>query len=68
LVNCQVLGELDGMQSLADKVGISRSTATRFFSGQPASLTVMLRILNALHLRFEDVACQVELGATWQAT
>jgi hypothetical protein len=59
LVNCQVSGELDGMQSLADKVAISRSTATRFFSGQPASLRVTLKILDALHLRFEDVASSV---------
>lgn len=56
LVNCQVLGELDSMESLADKVDISRSTASRFFSGRPTSLAVTLKILEALHLTFEEVA------------
>jgi DNA-binding phage protein len=56
LVGSQVMGELDGMESLANKVGVSRSTASRFFSGRPTSLAVTLRILHALHLRFEDVA------------
>lgn len=59
LVNCQVLGELDSMEGLADKVGISRSTASRFFSGRPTSLAVTLKILDALHLGFEDVATPV---------
>jgi hypothetical protein len=56
LVICQVRGELDSMTGLADKVGISRSTATRFFSGRPISLAVTLKMLDALHLTFEDVA------------
>jgi hypothetical protein len=56
LVGCQVMDELDSMESLANKVGVSRSTASRFFSGRPTSLAVTLRILGALHLRFEDVA------------
>src|SRR5258708_36144932 len=56
LVHCQVRGELDSMESLADKVGVSRSTASRFFSGRPTSLAVTLKILDALHLRFEDAA------------
>jgi transcriptional regulator with XRE-family HTH domain len=56
MVNCQVLGELDSMEALADTVGISRSTASRFFSGRPTSLAVTLKILDALHLGFEDVA------------
>lgn len=56
LVDCQVLGELDSMESLANKVDISRSTASRFFSGRPTSLSVTLQILGALHLKFEDVA------------
>ena len=55
LVDCQVRGELDGMESLAKTVGISRSTASRFFSGRPTSLAVTKRILDALHLKFEDV-------------
>jgi hypothetical protein len=56
LVDRQVLGDFDSMESLANEVRISRSTASRFFSGRPTSLTVTLKILAALHLRFEDVA------------
>jgi hypothetical protein len=56
LVNRQVDGDLDSMQSLADAVVISRSTASRFFSGRPTSLAVTLKILDALHLTFADVA------------
>jgi len=56
LVQCQVRGELDSMESLAVKVGISRSTASRFFSGRPTSLAVTLKILDVLYLKFEDVA------------
>jgi transcriptional regulator with XRE-family HTH domain len=44
------------MQSLANAVGISRSTASRFFAGRSTSLAVTLRILDALHLAFADVA------------
>ena len=56
LVQRQVAGELDSMESLAVAVGISRSTASRFFSGRATSLAVTLRILAALQLKFEDVA------------
>jgi hypothetical protein len=56
LVARQVDGDLDSMESLADAVGVSRSTASRFFSGKPTSLTVTLRILKALKLKFEAVA------------
>ncbi len=56
LVQRQVEGELDSMESLADAVGISRSTASRFFSGRPTSLAVTLKILDALKLKFDDVA------------
>jgi hypothetical protein len=56
LVMCQVEGELDNMNSLAVKVGVSRSTASRFFSGRSTSLAVTLRILATLRLSFEDVA------------
>jgi len=44
------------MESLATAVGISRSTASRFFSGRQTSLDVTLRILDALGLTFEEVA------------
>ena len=55
LVHCQVIGELDSIESLALKVGVSRSTASRFFSGRPTSLQVTLKFLDALHLRFEEL-------------
>ncbi len=56
LVERQVEGELDSMESLADAAGISRSTASRFFSGRPTSLTVTLKILAKLGIKFENVA------------
>lgn len=56
LVDRQVEGDLNSMERLADVVGISRSTASRFFSGRPTSLVVTLQILDALHLKFDDVA------------
>jgi hypothetical protein len=56
LVDRQVDGDLDSMESLAVAVGISRSTASRFFSGRPTSLTVTLKILAVLKLKFEGVA------------
>jgi hypothetical protein len=59
LVLCQVRGELESMDGLAAKVRISRSTASRFFSGRPTSLAVTLRILDVLGLRFEDVATPI---------
>jgi Helix-turn-helix len=62
LVARQVDGDLDSMESLANATGISRSTASRFFSGRQTSLTVTLRILKALHLTFRDVATAVEGG------
>jgi transcriptional regulator with XRE-family HTH domain len=56
LVQRQVEGELDSMESLARACGISRSTASRFVSGRNTSLTVTLEILAALRLEFDDVA------------
>ena len=56
LVLRQVEGELDSMESLAIAVGVSRSTASRFFSGRATSLAVTLKILEALRLTFEEVA------------
>jgi transcriptional regulator with XRE-family HTH domain len=63
LVECQVQGKFDSMEQLAAEVGISRSTASRFFSGRPTSLTVTLSILDALSLRFDQVATLVEDAA-----
>ncbi len=61
LVQRQVEGELDSMESLANAVSISRSTASRFLSGRATSLSVTLKILNKLGLKFEDVARPVDL-------
>ena len=55
LVDCQVRGDFESMEQLADAVGVSRSTASPFFSGRPTSLSVTKRILDALGLKFEDV-------------
>jgi transcriptional regulator with XRE-family HTH domain len=55
LVDCQVKGEFESMEQLATAVGVSRSTASRFFSGRPTSLAVTKRMLAALHVKFEDV-------------
>ncbi len=59
LVARQVEGQVDSMESLARAVGISRSTASRFFSGRPTSLAVTLKILDVLQLTFEEVATAV---------
>ena len=59
LVDCQVKGEFESMEQLADKVGVSRSTTSRFFSGRATSLTVTKRILDALHVTFADVLTPV---------
>jgi transcriptional regulator with XRE-family HTH domain len=56
LVMRQVARELDSMESLAGAVGISRSTASRFFSGRQTSLNVTLRILDKLSVTFDEVA------------
>jgi hypothetical protein len=56
LVDRQVAGDFETMVELTGPVGISRSTASRFFAGRRTSLAVTLNILKALHLKFEDVA------------
>jgi transcriptional regulator with XRE-family HTH domain len=56
LVKRQVDGALDSMESLAAACGMSRSTASRFFSGRATSLTVTLKIMAELRVSFEDVA------------
>jgi transcriptional regulator with XRE-family HTH domain len=56
LVDSQVEGGLDSMESLANACNISRSTASRFFSGRPTSLAVTLKVLEVLKLKFEDIA------------
>lgn len=60
LVRRQVEGSLTNMASLAAAANISRSTASRFFSGKSTSLTAATRILDALGLTFHDVAVPVD--------
>ena len=61
LVKRQIARELDSVESLANAVGISRSTASRFFSGRQTSLNVTLDILDKLGLTFDEVARQLDL-------
>lgn len=56
LARRQVDGDFDSIEGLAKTVGCSRSTASRFFSGRPTSLKLVLATLAVLKLRFEDVA------------
>jgi hypothetical protein len=46
---------LGGHVELADEIGFSRSTVSRFFSGDNLSMVVTLKILGALKLKFKDV-------------
>ena len=62
LVRRQVEGEFDSMEALAAAVGVSRSTASRFFSGRPTSLKVTLAVLKALKLEFDDAAQPCDPG------
>ena len=55
LVGCQIAGKFDRMEELAETIGISRSTVSRFFGGRPTSLIVTKKILAAMGLKFEDV-------------
>src|ERR1051326_2678555 len=55
LVQRRVAGEFDSMEGLADAVGRSRSTVSRFFSGRRISLPVALAVLDKLKLPFEQV-------------
>lgn len=64
LIRCQVDGKLDSIQGMADELGISRSTASRFFSGKPGSLTITLVILDKLGLHFDEVFRRVDVDGT----
>jgi hypothetical protein len=62
LVSRQVDREFDSMEGLADAVGCSRSTASRFFSGRPVRLSVALAILGKLKLSFDQVFTPYDPG------
>lgn len=55
LVRRQLEGELDNMTSLAVAASVSRSTASRMFSGRSVSLAALLRMLKVLRLEFDEV-------------
>jgi len=62
----QVQGSyLGGHGELADDIECSRSTISRFFSGDNLSMNVTRRILGALKLKFGDVhtLCTPQPGA-----
>jgi len=63
LVDRQVAGDFDTIDELAKAVGISRSTASRFFAGCRTSLAVTLNILQSLHLKFAEVAKPAQMPA-----
>jgi hypothetical protein len=63
LVQREVAGEFDSMQGLADAVGRSRSTVSRFFTGRSTSLPIALAVLDKLKLRFDQVFTPVHLDA-----
>jgi DNA-binding XRE family transcriptional regulator len=61
LVRRQVDGEFHTMEALADAVGCSRSTVSRWSAGRPTSLPVALAILAKLDLRFDEVYTRCEV-------
>jgi hypothetical protein len=61
LVQRQVAGEFDSIEGLADAIGRSRSTVSRFFAGRRTSLPVALAVLDKLKLRFEQVFMPINL-------
>jgi transcriptional regulator with XRE-family HTH domain len=50
-----VAAESSKIAELAEGIGISRSTLSRFLSGRSTSIDVTLAILKELRLKFEDV-------------
>ncbi len=68
LVRRQVAGEFDSMEGLADAIGRSRSTVSRFFAGRRTSLPVALAVLGKLKLNFEEVFTPINIdGASGPA-
>jgi hypothetical protein len=63
LLRRQIEGDFVGVQGLANAAGISRSTASRFFCGRPASLSVTLAIFAQLRLAFDDVVTPIDDGS-----
>ena len=60
LTRLQAAGEAITIGSLAQEVGVSRSTAERFLSGWDVSMSSTLKILGRLGLCFADVHAMVE--------
>jgi transcriptional regulator with XRE-family HTH domain len=55
----QIAGDFDTVLGLADLIGVSRSTVSRFFSGRNTSLGATLKILDALNLTFDQVFMEI---------
>jgi transcriptional regulator with XRE-family HTH domain len=55
----QIAGDFDSVEGLADRIGASRSTVSRFFSGKNTSLAIALRILEALKLTFDQMFIEI---------
>jgi hypothetical protein len=49
-------GDMDGMETLSNAIGIEPSAVRGFFRGRPPSLAEVLKILGVLHMKFEGVA------------
>jgi hypothetical protein len=61
LVRCQVAGRYRRKSELADEIGCSRSTVSRFFAGRQTSLRTVMDILDRLNVTFEEVFTPVNL-------
>jgi hypothetical protein len=68
LVQRQVAGDFDSMEGLADAIGRSRSTVSRFFAGRHTSLPVAIAVLNKLKLRFDQVFKPIHLNGAADPT
>lgn len=61
LVELQIVGEIATLEDLANAVGVSRSTVSRFLAGRPTALNTTLRILRTLRLEFKVVVTPLNL-------
>jgi transcriptional regulator with XRE-family HTH domain len=56
LVCRRAAGDISGVQDVADRAGVSRSTVSRFLNGHRGwSIDTVRAIVQVLRLRFEDV-------------
>ena len=55
-----VEGRYSDKAGFAKEIGLSRSTLSRFLRGRQTSLKIVLRVLRALELKFDDVATPLD--------